>query len=83
MAVASVVTTTDISKSHADKAIMEHVRDATKALYDLMTCFYHHLFGPNCPFVQNLQYAKQVVEEQSGYHARTEQFDINLENQVT
>lgn len=83
MSAASVLTTMDIYKSYTDKPIMVHSQDATVALYDLMACFYHHLFGPNCPFVWTLQYAKKVVEEQAGYHATTEQFDLYLVNQVT
>lgn len=83
MAEASVVTTTDISKIHADEPIIVHGQDATVALYDLMACFYHHLFGPNCPFVMTLLYTKQVVEEQAEYYATTEHFDLNLGNQVT
>ena len=67
MEAASVITTRDISRSHADEPIMFYGRDATVALYDLMACFYHHLFGPNYPFVRTLLYTKQVVEEQVTY----------------
>jgi hypothetical protein len=83
MAAASVITTTDISKSNADKPIMIHGRDATVALYDLMACFYHHLFGPACPFVQTLLCAKQVVEEQAAAYPTTKQLDHNIGYKVT
>ena len=62
MEAASVITTTDISKGYTDKPIMIHGRDETVALYDLMTCFYHYLFGSACPFVHTLLYTKKVVE---------------------
>ena len=83
MAAASMITTTYISKSNADEPIMIHGRDATVALYDLIACFYHHLFGPACPFVQILLYAKQVVEEQAIAYPTTDQFYHNIVYKVT
>jgi hypothetical protein len=62
---------------------MIHGRDATVVLYDLMACFYHHLFGPACPFVQTLLLAKQVVEEQAIAFPTTELFDLHKGNKVT
>ena len=83
MAAVSVITTTDISRSHVDESIMVHGRDATVALYNLMACFYHHLFGPDCTFVRTLLYARQVVEEQAASYATTDLFDHNLGYKVT
>ena len=83
MAAASLIITTDISKSHVGEPIMVHGRDATVALYDLMACFYHHLFGPSFPFVHTLLYAKQVVEEQAASYTTTELFNNNIGYKVT
>ena len=83
MEAASVITTTNISKGNTDEPLMIHGRDATVALYDLMACFYHHLFGPACPFVQTLLHAKQVVEDQAIAFTTTLIFNLNIGNKVT
>ena len=48
-----------------------------------MAYFYHHLFGPSCPFVHTLLYTKQVVEEQAALYATTDLFDHDVGYKVT